>query len=78
MKSIVLEKDQTVGGISRTVNYKNYHFDIGGHRFFTKIDKVDDMWQEVLGDEFLQRERLSRIYYDKQFFCCQITFCDIK
>ena len=45
VKSVVLEKDQTVGGISKTVNYKGYHFDIGGHRFFTKIDQVDQMWQ---------------------------------
>jgi protoporphyrinogen oxidase len=68
VESIVLEKDQTVGGISRTVNYKDYHFDIGGHRFFTKIDEVDRMWQSILDDDFLKRERLSRIYYDKKFF----------
>ncbi len=68
VESIVLEKDQTVGGISRTVNYKDYHFDIGGHRFFTKIDEVDRMWQDILDDDFLKRERLSRIYYDKKFF----------
>ncbi len=68
VESIVLEKDQTVGGISRTVNYKDYHFDIGGHRFFTKIDEVDRMWQGILHDDFLKRERLSRIYYNKKFF----------
>jgi protoporphyrinogen oxidase len=68
VESMVLEKDQTVGGLSKTVNYKDYHFDIGGHRFFTKIDEVDQMWQEVLGDDFLERKRLSRIYYDKKFF----------
>lgn len=68
VKSVVLEKDQTVGGISKTVNYKGYHFDIGGHRFFTKIDQVDQMWQDILDDDFLKRKRLSRIYYDKKFF----------
>ena len=67
-ESIVLEKDYTVGGISRTVNYKNYHFDIGGHRFFTKIKRVEDMWYEVLRADFLRRKRLSRIFYDKKFF----------
>ena len=67
-ESIVLEKDQTVGGISRTVNYKNYHFDIGGHRFFTKIRAVEDMWKEVLDKDFLRRKRLSRIFYNKKFF----------
>ena len=67
--SVVLEKDDVVGGISRTVNYRGYLFDIGGHRFFTKVKAVDDMWREVLGDEkFLRRSRLSRIYYDRKFF----------
>lgn len=67
--SVVLEKDDVVGGISRTVNYKGYLFDIGGHRFFTKVKAVDEMWREVLGEKkFLKRSRLSRIYYDKKFF----------
>lgn len=67
--SVVLEKDDVVGGISRTVNYKGYLFDIGGHRFFTKVKAVDDMWREVLGERrFLRRPRLSRIYYNKKFF----------
>jgi protoporphyrinogen oxidase len=65
---VVLEKDQVVGGLSRTVNYKNYLFDIGGHRFFTKIKQVEDMWSEVLGKDFLNRKRMSRIYYNKKFF----------
>ena len=65
--SIVLEKDRVVGGISRTVNYKNYLFDIGGHRFFTKIKAAEDMWKEVLGSDLLHRRRLSRIYYNKKF-----------
>jgi protoporphyrinogen oxidase len=67
-KSIVVEKEKSVGGISRTVNYKNYLFDIGGHRFFTKIKKVEDMWKDVLGPDFLHRKRMSRIYYNKKFF----------
>ena len=69
IRSIVLEKDSIVGGISRTVNYKGYHFDIGGHRFFTKVKAVNDMWHDVLPDgDFLRRKRLSRIYYNKRFF----------
>lgn len=69
IKSIVLEKDNVVGGISRTVDYKGYLFDIGGHRFFTKVKAVEEMWHEVLGKEkFLRRSRLSRIYYNKKFF----------
>jgi protoporphyrinogen oxidase len=67
-ESVVIEKDRVVGGISRTVNYKNYLFDIGGHRFFTKIKEVEDMWKEVLEEDFLRRSRMSRIYYNKKFF----------
>jgi protoporphyrinogen oxidase len=68
VQSIVLEKDQTAGGIARTVNYKGYYFDIGGHRFFTKVKSVEDIWKEVLGEDLLRRNRLSRIYYNKKFF----------
>jgi protoporphyrinogen oxidase len=66
--AIVLEADQTVGGIARTVNYKGYLFDIGGHRFFTKWDEVNQIWREILGGKFHERPRLSRIYYRKKFF----------
>ena len=66
--AMVLEADKQVGGIARTVNYKGYLFDIGGHRFFTKWDEVNQIWNEVLGDKFLERPRLSRIYYKKKFF----------
>src|SRR2546428_2554701 len=66
--AVVVEADKQVGGIARTVNYKGYRFDIGGHRFFTKWDEVNQIWNEVLGDKFLERPRLSRIYYKKKFF----------
>ena len=66
--TVVLEKESFVGGISRTARYKGHHFDIGGHRFFTKVEAVQHMWEEVLGDEFLHRDRMSRIFYRKRFF----------
>ena len=66
--SVVFEQDELVGGISRTVNYKGYRFDIGGHRFFTKVEMVEALWREILHDEFLVRPRLSRIYYGGKFF----------
>jgi protoporphyrinogen oxidase len=67
--SVVLEKDETVGGLSRTARHGGYHFDIGGHRFFTKVKAVDDFWHEVLpAEDFLTRGRMSRIYYNKKFF----------
>jgi len=66
---VVLEADpRLVGGISRTDNYKGYRFDIGGHRFFSKSDEVNRLWHEILGEQFLTRLRLSRIYYDRKFF----------
>jgi protoporphyrinogen oxidase len=66
---IVLEKDKTyVGGISRTVDYKGYKFDIGGHRFFSKSEEISKFWAEIGGEDMLDRPRLSRIYYDKKFF----------
>jgi protoporphyrinogen oxidase len=66
--AVVLERDNTVGGLSRTVNHNGYLFDIGGHRFFTKWDEVNQIWREVLGEQFLERPRLSRIFYRKKFF----------
>ncbi len=65
---MVYEKDDTVGGISRTARYRGYRFDIGGHRFFTKVRVVEDLWREILGDDLLERPRLSRIYYRGHFF----------
>ncbi len=65
---MVLEKNHIVGGLARTESYKGYHFDMGGHRFFTKSEDVNKMWHEVLEDEFLTRPRLSRIYFKKKFF----------
>ncbi len=60
----ILEADDVVGGISRTVVRDGYRFDLGGHRFFTKVQVVDDLWFEILGaDEFLRRPRMSRVYY---------------
>ena len=67
-KSVVFEKADRVGGISRTETYKGYRFDIGGHRFFTKVGEVEQLWQEVMGDEFIKVPRLSRIYYKNRFF----------
>jgi protoporphyrinogen oxidase len=64
----VLEADQIVGGISRTVQYKRFRFDMGGHRFFTKIGRVEKLWREILGNEFIKVPRLSRIYYNGKYF----------
>ena len=65
----VLEMDTVVGGISRTVECEGWRFDVGGHRFFTKVPEVDNLWREILGpDDFLLRRRLSRIYYEGTYY----------
>ncbi len=65
----VFEADpEYVGGISRTVRHKGFHFDVGGHRFFSKSQRVEDFWSEILPDDMLQRPRSSRIYYRGQFY----------
>ncbi|MHB9880612.1 NAD(P)/FAD-dependent oxidoreductase [Pacificimonas sp. ICDLI1SI03] len=65
----IIEKDPIyVGGISRTVEHDGYRFDIGGHRFFSKSKEVVDLWNEILPDDFIQRPRMSRIYYEGKFY----------
>jgi protoporphyrinogen oxidase len=69
----IVEKDaKQVGGLARTVEHKGYRFDIGGHRFFSKNEEVEELWTEILGDEMLNRGRLSRIYYRGRFFAYPI------
>jgi protoporphyrinogen oxidase len=66
---VVLEADpQYVGGISRTVEYHDYRFDIGGHRFFSKSREVEDLWTEILGADMLERPRSSKIFYREKFY----------
>jgi len=64
----VFEKESIVGGISKTLEFKGNRFDLGGHRFFTKAKEVNELWDEILGDDFIVRPRLSRIYYRGKFF----------
>ncbi len=68
LPTTVLESSAVPGGLARTEHYKGYRFDIGGHRFFTKLNIVDEIWRELLGNDFLSRPRLSRIYYNGRFF----------
>jgi protoporphyrinogen oxidase len=66
--TLVVDADSRVGGIAQTAEYKGFRFDIGGHRFFTKVPAVADLWRSMLGPDFIRRPRLSRIYYGKKFF----------
>jgi protoporphyrinogen oxidase len=67
--TVALEADaRLVGGISRTDQYKGYRFDIGGHRFFSKSEEINEIWREILGDQLITRSRMSRIFYNRKFF----------
>ena len=69
IQTIILEGDSETGGISRTVDRNGWKFDIGGHRFFTKVEEVYEIWDEMLDkDDFIMRPRMSRIYYNGKFF----------
>ena len=67
-RGIILESDDVVGGIARTVERDGYRFDIGGHRFFTKVTQIEKLWDEMLGEPMLDRPRMSRIYYGRKFY----------
>jgi len=72
----VIERDEVVGGISKTKEHHGYRFDMGGHRFFTKNAEVEAWWHEMLKSDFIRTPRLSRIYYNRHFFKYPITIKD--
>jgi protoporphyrinogen oxidase/predicted dehydrogenase len=74
---VVFEADGSVGGIAKTIEFNGYRFDLGGHRFFTKLQLVQRLWHDMLGEDFLTRPRRSRIYYDGKFFNYPITAKDV-
>jgi protoporphyrinogen oxidase len=76
-RGVVFEADGTVGGIAKTVEFKGYRFDLGGHRFFTKVEAVRRLWAEMLNGDFLTRPRLSRIYYNGKYFSYPIRAKDV-
>src|SRR2546421_4569550 len=74
---VVFEADGQVGGLAKTVEHDGYRFDLGGHRFFTKVAEVDDLWHEILGDEFLRRPRMSRIYWNNRYLDYPLRGADV-
>ncbi len=74
---LVLEAENQVGGIAKTVEVDGYRFDLGGHRFFTKSIEVDTLWHEVLGEEFLLRPRMSRIYWNNRYLDYPLRGSDV-
>ncbi|OGG58888.1 hypothetical protein A2765_00720 [Candidatus Kaiserbacteria bacterium RIFCSPHIGHO2_01_FULL_56_24] len=64
----VIDRNDRVGGLARTVRFKGYYFDMGPHRFLTKYGEVEALWKEILGEDLLERPRVTRIYYRGRFF----------
>ena len=77
IKPVILEKGSSAGGISRTIKYKRYYFDIGPHRFFTKNTSVFNWWQAVLKEDLLKKPRYTRIYYKGTFFSYPISIANV-
>ena len=77
MPVTVLEAEPQLGGLARTVEVDGYRFDLGGHRFFTKCQEVDDLWHEVLGEEFLKRPRMSRIFWNGRYLDYPLSGMDV-
>jgi protoporphyrinogen oxidase/predicted dehydrogenase len=74
---VVFEADGTPGGIAKTVEFNGFRFDLGGHRFFTKLKPIERLWERVMGDDFLTRPRLSRIFYNGKFFSYPLKAQDV-
>ncbi|MBP7088699.1 MAG: NAD(P)/FAD-dependent oxidoreductase [Candidatus Omnitrophica bacterium] len=72
----LIEKDNTCGGLSTTINFSDYLFDIGGHRFISKSKEICQLWDDVMGSDMLKVKRLSRIYYKKRYFKYPLRFCN--
>lgn len=75
--SFIVEKEEASGGICRTIEYNGFRFDIGGHRFFTKSKHIEEIWKSILGEDFILRRRLTRIYFNDKFFLYPIKILDV-
>ena len=77
IRPLILEADDQVGGLAKTVVRDGYRFDLGGHRFFTKAADVERLWHEILGNELLVRPRLSRIFWNGRFLDYPLRPADV-
>ena len=74
---LVLEAADQVGGLARTEVWQEYRIDIGGHRFYTKEPEVQELWEDLLGADFLRRRRLSRIYFNGRFYQYPLSLANV-
>ncbi len=77
MQVVVLEKSAHIGGHARTEDYRGFRLDVGGHRFFTKLPEIESIWHDLMGEDFLKVQRLSRIYYRGRFFYYPLRFWNV-
>lgn len=70
---VVVERSDGVGGLARTHERGGFRFDVGGHRFSTRLPLIAALWEELLGDDFLVRERRSRILFDGRYLDYPLT-----
>ncbi len=70
----IVEMENQVGGISKTIEFDGYYYDLGGHRFFSKIEEVNNIWEKTLPKDFITRKRLSRIFYNNKFYDYPLQF----
>jgi len=75
-RAVILERSNTVGGISRTESYRGFRFDVGGHRFYTRVPEIERLWRDTLGPDLIEVKRQSRIYYRGRFFKYPIALGD--
>ncbi len=73
----VLERNPYVGGLCVTVQDQGYKFDIGGHRWFTKNEHLNNWFRRLMEGEIVMVERISRIYHQGKFFSYPIAFGDV-
>jgi protoporphyrinogen oxidase len=64
----VYEASAQVGGLAKTIDLWNQKIDIGPHRFFSDDKRINDLWLEVVGNDYEMVNRLTRIYYKGKFF----------
>ena len=73
---LLIDENHQAGGLCRTIDFKGYLFDIGGHRFLTRSREVEELWHKILAGDLLRVKRLSRICYRKRFFKYPLSFSD--
>jgi protoporphyrinogen oxidase len=71
--AVLVEREDGVGGLARTVERNGYRFDIGGHRFYTRMPEVRALWEELVGGDMLVRQRRSRILFHGRYFDYPLT-----